>query len=173
MTEEQTSTIEKEWAEHSAYQEWFVGGEEEYKNEKQKLQLRFGKEPSVNDVKWGLLNIRAGEQMKKGDYSALSGIYFQMALQVNDEAKDATQYQQQAQKMQLMSLKTNGLVTQVEILSKTGCEECQKINGKVFKIGDALIKMPLPVPTCTNKLNPNAPTGWCRCCYLPKIDDVL
>ena len=38
---------------------------------------------------------------------------------------------------------------------------------------EALEKMPLPVKNCLHKLNPDAPTGWCRCLYEPVLKDLI
>ncbi|RJO59584.1 hypothetical protein C4546_01780 [Candidatus Parcubacteria bacterium] len=171
VTEEQAAAIDNEWLVQQTASDPSLGGEEEFYQEKEILQKRFGKVPSVSDIKWGLLNKRAGEAMKKSDFSALSGIYFQMALQKHEEGKDCHMEQAQAQKMQLMALKQNDVVGRVEIFSKDGCEECQKLNGKKFSVEEALKYNPLPVIHCTHKLNKNAPSSWCRCTYLPIVSD--
>jgi DNA-directed RNA polymerase subunit RPC12/RpoP len=172
VTEEQAKKIEDEWSATGIANEPFIGGEEEFNKEKDLLRVRFkGKEPSISDIKWGLLNKRASEAMKKSDFSALSGIYFQMALQKHEEGKDCYIEQVQAQKMQLMALKQNDVVSHVEILSKDGCEECKKLNEKKFTLEEALKNNPLPVAHCTHKLNNNAPSSWCRCTYLPVVSD--
>lgn len=171
VTEEQATAIDNEWLVRQMANDPTLGGEEEFYKEKEILQKRFGKEPSVSDVKWGLLNKRAGEAMKKSDFSALSGIYFQMALQKHEEEKNCQEEQRQAQKMQLLTLKQGGVVNRVEILSKDGCEKCKRLNGKIFSVAEAIKDSPLPVIQCTHKLNKDAPNGWCRCTYLPVVAD--
>lgn len=172
VTEEQAAAIDYEWESQQAANDHFVGGQEEFYREKELLKKRFGgKEPSISDIKWGLWNKRAGEAMKKSDFSALSGIYFQMALHMHESGKDSLDLQRQAQKMKLMQDKTSDVIKGVEIFSNNGCEECKQMNGKKFTIQKALEIMPLPISSCTNKLNKNAPSGWCRCTFLPIVSD--
>lgn len=170
VTKEQAAAIDNDWLVRQSTDDKDLNGEKEFYVEKKILQARFGKEPSISDIKWGLLNKRANEAMKKSDFSALSGIYSQMALQKHEEGKDHREEQKQVQKMQLLELRNNEVVTQVEIFSSDdGCEDCKRLNGKVFSITDALKEMPLPVLTCKNETNRKAPHGWCRCIYLPVI----
>lgn len=171
VTEEQAAAIDNDLLVRESTNNQNLNGEKEFYEEKKILQARFGKEPSVSDIKWGLLNKRANEAMKKSDFSALSGIYSQMAFQKHEEGKNCQNEQQQAQKMYLMTLRQSDVISRVEILSKDGCEECKKMNGKVFTIDEAIKESPLPILTCTNKINKDAPHGWCRCIYLPVVSD--
>ncbi|USN53814.1 MAG: hypothetical protein H6760_01435 [Candidatus Nomurabacteria bacterium] len=171
VTEENSAAIDSEWESKQAATITSLVEKVDFTKKKEGLREGFGdKEPSVSDIKWGLWNKRLQEAMKRNDFSELSGIYFQMALRLHESGKDSFKLQGQAQKMFLFKEKQSGVVSSVEVFSRDGCEECKKINGKKFVIFEALKLMPLPVQSCTNKLNKNAPNGWCRCTFLPFID---
>lgn len=70
--------------------------------------------------------------------------------------------------MELMELKRTGCY-QTEILGGE-CLECAALNGKIFTIEKALEKMPIPHEKCTHELK-KGKIGWCRCEYLPVVDD--
>ena len=59
----------------------------------------------------------------------------------------------------------------VEIITcgEQSCTSCQKLEGKVINITDALATKPLPCKDCTFDLESVNEIGWCRCTYCPHI----
>ncbi len=58
-------------------------------------------------------------------------------------------------------------VLKVEVSSAdNSCENCKKQNGKIYLIRDAIRNNPLPCKDCNNEKY-----GYCRCTYLPVIND--
>ncbi|WP_156146016.1 hypothetical protein [Methanococcoides methylutens] len=72
-------------------------------------------------------------------------------------------------KVELMQYKQEG-VKKVEIQSVDACEECQRLDGRIWTIQEALIERPIPCQKCTHDKNENG-EGWCRCRYVPFIDN--
>jgi len=57
VTKEEADKIDEEWTIVTGTHDIFIAEKEAFTNEKEILKKRFGgKEPSDNDVKWGLLN---------------------------------------------------------------------------------------------------------------------
>jgi hypothetical protein len=109
--------------------------------------------------------------MEKQDYHAMKMIYFDQALIWYEEGAGFQKLLRESNKWELMKLKRTGVIEKVEILSagSRSCEACQKLEGKIFTIQEALEKMPIPHDKCTLELNPDKP-GWCRCEYIAVID---
>ena len=165
VTEEEAEEIQKEWAEIKFIDEWksrlerFGIRKRDYEKTKKE-----SKSPNEKDVIWGLFNQLLQENMRKGDHGELKQIYFEMALFLNAEGKDSFNALQGSAKMELMGFKEVGW-KRVKILgSGNGCIECEKENGKVFQIDQALKEMPIPNVNCTHVLQEgNKP--WCRCIW--------
>lgn len=147
--------------------------EKDFGIEEKRLKKQFGKDPSEKDVLWGLANHLLQEKMKLGDFGALRQLYFEMALYLHEAGKTCFVLQQQSQKMMLMSYSTSykDMCKKVEISANVCCDTCRKQDGKIFPIDEAVKKMPIPPKDCTNKINKEAPDGWCVCSYLPVLDD--
>ncbi len=139
--------------------------EKNYDNRKKELSKKLNSEANDGDVVWSLLNEQLNKKMKDNDFGFLSMIYADMALILYKEGKDCFTYQQQATKMVLLSHKQSSF-NNVKILTCgiNSCEACQKLDGKVFTIEEALEKMPIPVKECSTKMY-DKNRGFCRCCY--------
>jgi len=131
-----------------------LGITEEYFNSvKKKLAEEFKREPSNRDVFWRVLNQQ--------------GLYYEMALFVEEEGGDFFPLLQQTRKMELLEYKKGG-TKKVEILA-TGCPSCQKLSGKILDVDAALKEMPIPNKDCTTYWhNPNQ--GFCRCIYIAVLE---
>lgn len=73
----------------------------------------------------------------------------------------------EARKRDLESFDKSGVVKAVEILcADEACEICKEWNHKVISLKRALKRPPLPISGCCN-----SKYGYCRCTYLPVIDE--
>jgi DNA-directed RNA polymerase subunit RPC12/RpoP len=173
VTEKQAKEIDKEWAETVTQQDWLrklseYGITEEYFLEKKKTALeKSGYVSRDRDIIWGIFN----ELLLKNldDFHKLKMINYQMAIFLNEEDRDCFPLLREAAKWELLQMKKHG-IEKVEILTgrEKSCKACQKLDGKVFSIDDALEKTPIPCKDCTFKLfgkNKN----FCRCMYVAKV----
>jgi len=139
---------------------------EQIETEKEKLSKNFKKEAPCNDVIWSLLNNILAKYINS-DLGKCQMIYFEMALLLDEEGKDPYGMLYQSTKMRLLMLKHPN-TKKVKILSPKGCEECAKLDGKIYPIDKALKEMPIPVKNCKHHNN-NEGHGWCRCTWVPVI----
>jgi DNA-directed RNA polymerase subunit RPC12/RpoP len=80
--------IDEEWSIVAGTHDIFVAEKEEFAKEKEILRKRFGgKEPSDNDIRWGLLNKQLIEHAKNGDWGLYRNARFQMAEILRGEMK--------------------------------------------------------------------------------------
>lgn len=88
VTKAEADKIDEEWTIVAGTHDIFVAEKEEFAKEKEILRKRFGgKEPSDNDVRWGLLNKQLIEYAKKGDWGLYRNARFQMAEILRGEMK--------------------------------------------------------------------------------------
>ena len=106
------------------------------------------------------------------DYNILRNLYYELALIANKEGKNFFHLLQKSMEMELKEMKKTGVLEKVKILA-TGyddvCEECSKLNGKIFSIKEALRQMPIPNRNCTTSID-GGKRGFCRCSYIVHID---
>lgn len=179
LTQDQTEKYDKE---KEAYYLVFnftntlknIIGENEVENTltktKDELTKKFGFIPSQADVAWGTANKLTMEAMKKGDLRKLGSLYFQMALYLNYTGKDCTQVKAMSLEMDLKEYKKSDFIKKVQILSTGCCDNCLKLNEKVFSIDEAIKMKPLPCKDCTNHLITKLDKAWCTCCYTAMVD---
>jgi hypothetical protein len=142
---------------------------EEFNKSKKKKTKQYGFKPSDNDIVWELLNKRLLELMKTSDINELRGIYYGMAKFGYEEGKSFIHLLKEASKCELIRYKESEVVSKVQILAAdNSCDEFKELNGKQFTIEETLETMPLPNLNCTW---PDVEPGWCRCTYLPIVDD--
>lgn len=88
VTKAEADKIDEEWSIVAGMHDVFVAEKEEFAKEKEILRKRFGgKEPSDNDVRWGLLNKQLMEHAKNGDWGLYRNARFQMAEILRGEMK--------------------------------------------------------------------------------------
>jgi predicted RNA-binding Zn-ribbon protein involved in translation (DUF1610 family) len=124
---------------------------------------KFGDKASYSDLTWSVANDLLDSYAKLNEFHDMKMIYFQMALLEKKNNREFFHLLQESTKMELLEYKKNrDVIKKVEILSagEDSCEICNKLNGKRFTIDDALEKMPIPTPDCTNEI------GYCRCLYV-------
>ncbi len=91
LTEDQAKEIEIEWQIVNGTRDEIIKGEKEFKNSKEILRKRFGKEPSENDVKWAILNNKLLEHITKRELGLYRNIKLDMAefLRKENNLKDS------------------------------------------------------------------------------------
>jgi hypothetical protein len=127
-----------------------------------------------SDKQWGWFNADLQKYMMSGDYWSLGSTYYEMAEFVKNEGKDNTylinlgyKTRLDFQVERLKEYKKSGVANGVEVIGagdNACCEECKRLDGKIFPISDALLSNPLPVKECVH------PYG-CRCVYGPTFID--
>jgi len=178
VTEDDAQRIDAEWeskgkrAQLLSSLEAFGISQSEFLNRKELLSKKYGREASDRDVAWGLYNERINREAKSGapDFHTLQMLYYTMALFLDEEGKDSFSTLVEAKKCELRALEKNfGAKRKVKILTakEQSCPECQKLEGKIFTIDEALRSMPLPCKECTNPgYTDDDDKGFCRCMYV-------
>ncbi|MDP2982416.1 MAG: hypothetical protein Q8O92_03700 [Candidatus Latescibacter sp.] len=145
--------------------------EKEYDKRKKELTIKLTSEANDRDVIWSLFNELIMKKIKNNELGELYIIYYQMALFCNRERRDCFHLLKSAAEMYLLHEKQSGITKKVKIntMGTNSCEACQKLNGKVFTIEEALEKMPIPCKECTHKQYDDE-RGFCRCQYTGVFD---
>jgi hypothetical protein len=90
--------------------------------------------------------------------------HWEAARKLSEQGQPHLEVARQAAKAQLLDLQEQGLVSMVEILAcPDSCVACLAQERKKFTLQQALEALPIPHPACGR--------GWCRCEWLPAIDD--
>lgn len=90
VTKDQADKIEEEWSIVTGTHDQYLFEKEKVKKEKEILTKRFGKEPTENDVKWGLFNKELIENARNNNW----GLYRNTRLDMGDLLKKEGKYQQ-------------------------------------------------------------------------------
>ena len=176
VTEKQAKEFDVEWSQTISLSKWKNNliqnsiTDEQIEERRKQLSKRFKQEASYNDTIWSLLNDLVVKYIN--DNNKLAGLYYSMALFLNEEGKNPFDMLYQSKKMNLMNYRNVGLLKNVEIISakKVSCPECNKFNGKIYKIEEALREMPLPNKKCSTHLH-GGKFGFCRCVWAPHVID--
>jgi hypothetical protein len=149
----------------------FDVSEDDFFREREELAERFGRQPDSGDVLWSLYNRLVYESTPSRD-SVLPFLYFLMAHFLYEEGKEFRHLLEQSRKMELTEYKKDGVVEKVFIITAgdASCEACQKLDGKVFTVDEALDQMPIPCKDCTFDFQGTGQPGWCRCLYGAAFD---
>lgn len=178
MTEEQASDLEKKKRDIAQRNEFkslldsFGLSEKEFTQAKTALENELHQPTSTYDVIWKLANAKLLSLMKRSEYQELSMMYWRMAYYAYEEDKSFIHLQQEANKCKLLEYRRRKIISKVTILTAgkgNACEQCIKLEGKVYTIEKALKEMPIPHKNCTFGPNNNK-VGWCRCSYNAIID---
>lgn len=89
VTEAQAELIEEQWAIVNGTHDAYLAGKRRFVDTKARLAKRFGREPSDNDVRWGLLNDELLEHAEHRDWGLFRNAKFGMAEILRKEAKSA------------------------------------------------------------------------------------
>ena len=87
VTKEEADKIDEEWAIVSGTHDEYFVEKEELEKERVILRKRFGKEPSENDVKWGVFNKQLIQHSQRGDWGLYRNTRFAMAELLRKEMK--------------------------------------------------------------------------------------
>jgi len=161
--------VTEEYAEIIDSLKMFEFSVQQYLESKKELGERFGHEPKCRDVIWHICN---GEIIKnRNDNGILGTLYHNMAILLDSEGKDAFQMLRQSAKARLQSYKQMGTEI-LDILVGDDCPGCKLLEGKVYKIDEALDQMPIPHKNCTN-VRHNKRGGFCTCQYWPTSEEAF
>lgn len=120
------------------------------------------------DALWALFN----EAVTRTRPEMLKGLYYLMALFVNEEQRDPTSLSRLSADCELVQFRKQG-ITQVEILAAPdSCEACKAMAGREYTVEEALGQHLLPCRDCTRKLKNSDRYTFCRCSYLPCIPSI-
>jgi len=106
------------------------------------------------------------------DYYILSRLYYELAFIANKEKKEFFHLLQKSMEMTLKDIQKDRVIEKVGIIAAGYddlCEECSKLDGKIFSIKEALKQMPIPNRNCTTSID-GGKRGFCRCVYVAHID---
>ena len=141
---------------------------EEFDSEKEELSKKYGMQASTRDTFWKIFNKLI--RVHANDLQTLIQIYFDKALFLNEEAKDAFYALEIGIKYELLHLKGTGIIKKVKIINDDkSCPLCRELNNKILDIDEALEIMPIPLKECTFKLF-DMNRGFCRCMYVPIVE---
>ncbi|WP_091689706.1 hypothetical protein [Methanococcoides vulcani] len=101
-----------------------------------------------------------------------SMMYFQKARELYENNEEFFPTLQESARFQLLNHQKNG-IDRVEILAagSQSCKVCRVFEGMVVTIEEAFENMPIPHKNCKHNPNENG-DGFCRCLYIPYIEDV-
>lgn len=130
---------------------------------RQRLSERFGARANVRDTIWAILNSLLA-QSRKQQYQ--KQVYHEMASMVSLEGKDPSPYLIEANKIELLDLKSKGTksVTVQTVRDEFVCSYCQKLHGQKLDIDMAIENMPIP-GSCEAEFG-------CRCFYSPYVNPI-
>jgi hypothetical protein len=175
VTEKQANEIDKEREEEREKGyiedlcERFAFSAEEYQKREQELSGKMGgAKPNQVDVVLSLFN----EGIVKRKYAKTGIPYYDVALFLNENNKECFHILQQAIKMELKGYQKQEFVTHVGITSSKGCALCEKLDGKIMTVEEALETMPIPNKDCTFHLY-DEKRGFCRCSYYPEAKEFI
>ena len=144
---------------------------DDFFQEREKLTQRFGRQPASGDVLWSLYNRLAHDLAASGDPPP-SFLHFLMAHYLYEDGRGFIHLLEQSRKMELRAYKRDGIVDKVFIITAgdASCEACRKLEGKVFRVDEALGQMPIPCKDCTFDFAGTGQPGLCRCLYGAVVD---
>ena len=87
MSKEGAEKIDEDWSIIKGTQDIYRAEKENFEKERELLRKRFGKEPSENDVTWGILNKNLLEHSKNKDWGLYRNTRFNMAEILRKEMK--------------------------------------------------------------------------------------
>jgi hypothetical protein len=148
----------------------FEVSQADFFRERRQLAERFGSQPASGDILWSLYQRTAHDFAAAGELPPPL-LYFLMAHFLYDEGREFRHVLRASNEMELRQYQESLRVHKVSISTggNASCEACQKLEGRVFTIDEALEQAPIPCKQCTFELSPGKP-GWCRCGYITALD---
>lgn len=118
-----------------------------------------------NDAKWTRLTKKLLVAIKKHDWPTMKSIYYEQALILKEEGRDAFRFIHESAKTELSGIQGK-TIEQVEIISPEGsCPVCTLVTRETMTLAGAIEKKPLPVSGCEH--------AACRCSYAPMLEEVI
>lgn len=107
---------------------------------------------------------------KKEDWFRLKMTYLYQAISCCKQGKDPSLFLKKKYQAEIKEEEAIGISKKLKIMAY-GCENCMKLNDKIFTIEEALISMPLPNVECTCILYKwEGKPGYCSCLFLGVIE---
>lgn len=130
--------------------------EKAYNDYKKKYSEKIKFSENENDVIWSMFNKLITQNST--NFDILKNIYLSMFHYLREERKDGFKLLQLSHDCGLRDALNHNLnLNAVIIAAKDSCDNCKKLDGKIFTIQEALEKKPLPHKDCSN--------SFCRCLY--------
>lgn len=141
----------------------------DFLTEQKELSWKFGSEINSSDVLWSLFKKC---RVKMRDLDSLKLLDRAMAVYLKETGQNCFILLSRSHKRQLLTYQEEGIIQTVRISTMDGesCPACQKMEGKIYSVAEALEKRPLPCPECAYKLSSQI-LGFCRCRY-NQIEDL-
>ena len=117
---------------------------------------------TTRSIVWALLNDRKQKAARSSDRQTMSSVSLAQARLLYELGEDYFALLQVSMKEELQHALATGVVRRAQIVTSRDdrvCEKCKSLDRKVFTIGEAMDKMPLPVKCDSEE-------GWCRCAYV-------
>jgi len=169
LREEYNRRRQEEWQRESQAEDLTKLGltEAMYQQREQELSKTTGVAPKRPAVLLSLFNENI---MKVRDLNEREERYNRLAIILNRAGEESFHILKAAAKTGLAALKKEGFVN-VSIMTNETCEACNKVNGKVLSIEEALRTMPIPIKECANYPY-NETRSFCTCWYSSEYDDA-
>ena len=141
--------------------------EEMLQRREQELLRSTGVQPKKFTVILSLFNETI---LKVKDLHEMENRYYSLAIILNKAGEECFHILKALAKTKLAALKKEGYKN-VSIITGRMCEGCQKVDGKVLSIEEALKTMPIPIRECEN-FPYNEKHSFCIVCdYVGEVDD--
>jgi len=185
LTDDQAREVEHQWDETALEQdvqeklrELGIGAPDRAELNAE-LKKRFGRAPGPRDVLWAAWNFKLLTAIAENNWELMATIYIEQAHVLHEERKSHREVLAQYHRARLRALQAEfaGVgkpLTSVRVITATGqaCSECQKLEGRVLPLAEALQSGPLPVLSCTTWIHlGNKHGGFCRCFYQPVVPE--
>jgi hypothetical protein len=118
-----------------------------------------------HDKKWAELNDKLIVAIVEHDWPAMKSIYYEQALILNKESRDAFRFIHESAKIELSGIQGK-TIEQVEIIfPEDACSVCKSAAKGMMTISKLQEKSQLPVAGCEHPS--------CRCSYAPVLEEVV
>jgi hypothetical protein len=179
VTEDQAKEIEREWSQR------FEGNKlardladlhvdvAERASVESDFNRQHGRAPTPIELLSEAATAKLARAKTHGDWDSVCTISYKFAVTLYEAGKPHWSVLRDAALAKLQSYRKLG-VTKVEI-SSTGdasCPECRRLDGKVFRIDQAIESPAIPARSCSTWSEPDEgkKEGFCRCLYVPVLD---
>jgi hypothetical protein len=118
-----------------------------------------------NDKKWSDLNKKLLVAIVKHDWPTMKSIYYEQALILKNESRDAFRFIHESAKTELSGIQGK-TIDQVEIIvTEDACPVCKSAAKETMTVKEIQERKPVPVTGCEH--------ASCRCSYAPLLEEVV